>query len=83
MSLGTPDDICLDANPAYCRIIGRPRETLIGRSFAELPTRTTLGRTSASTPALQQGCGLPDGEAVSAARWDGSDGVLDCLSGTR
>jgi PAS domain S-box-containing protein len=35
MSLGTPDDICLDANPAYCRIVGRPREALIGRSFAE------------------------------------------------
>jgi PAS domain S-box-containing protein len=36
MSLGTPDDICLDANPAYCRIVGRPREALIGSSFSEL-----------------------------------------------
>jgi PAS domain S-box-containing protein len=36
MSLGTPDDICLDANAAYCRIVGRPREDVIGRRFAEL-----------------------------------------------
>ena len=36
MSLGTPDDICLDANAAYCRIVGRPREALIGRTFAEI-----------------------------------------------
>ena len=35
MSLGTPDDICLDANPAYCRIVGRPRGALVGRPFAE------------------------------------------------
>ena len=36
MSLGTPDDICLDVNAAYCRIVGRPREAVIGRTFAEL-----------------------------------------------
>jgi PAS domain S-box-containing protein len=36
MSLGTPDNICLDANVAYCRIVGRPREALIGRTFAEI-----------------------------------------------
>ena len=36
MSLGTPDNICLDANAAYCRIVGRSRETLIGRTFAEI-----------------------------------------------
>ncbi len=35
MSLGTPDDVCLDANPAYCRIVARPREAVIGRPFAE------------------------------------------------
>ncbi len=35
MSLGTPDDLCLDANAAYCRIVGRPREAVIGRPFAE------------------------------------------------
>jgi PAS domain S-box-containing protein len=36
MSLGTPDDICLDVNAAYCRIVGRPREAVVGHSFAEL-----------------------------------------------
>jgi PAS domain S-box-containing protein len=36
MSLGTPDDVCLNANAAYCRIVGRPREALIGRTFTEL-----------------------------------------------
>jgi PAS domain S-box-containing protein len=36
MSLGTPDDVCLDVNAAYCRIVGRPREALIGRTFAEI-----------------------------------------------
>jgi PAS domain S-box-containing protein len=35
MSIGTPDDVCLDANAAYCRIIGRPRQEVIGRPFAE------------------------------------------------
>ena len=84
MSLGTPDDICLDANAAYCRIVGRPREALIGRSFAEVTHPDDVGGVRPpARPALQQrGCGLPDGEAVSAARWDGSDGTLDCLGGT-
>ena len=36
MSLGTPDDICLDVNAAYCRIVGRPREDVVGHTFAEL-----------------------------------------------
>jgi PAS domain S-box-containing protein len=36
MSLGSPDLICLDANAAYCRIVGRPREELIGVPFASL-----------------------------------------------
>jgi PAS domain S-box-containing protein len=36
MSLGTPDDICLDVNAAYCRIVGRPREAVVGHTFAEL-----------------------------------------------
>ncbi|MBA3450566.1 MAG: PAS domain S-box protein [Chloroflexia bacterium] len=36
MSLGTPDDVCLDVNPAYCRIVGRSREALIERTFAEI-----------------------------------------------
>jgi PAS domain S-box-containing protein len=36
MSLGTPDDICLDVNAAYCRIVGRPREEVVGHPFAEL-----------------------------------------------
>jgi PAS domain S-box-containing protein len=36
MSLGTPDGICLDVNAAYCRIVGRPREALVGRPFAEI-----------------------------------------------
>ncbi|MGH2615397.1 MAG: PAS domain-containing protein, partial [Thermomicrobiales bacterium] len=35
MSLGNADHICLDANAAYCRIVGRPRAALIGRPFAE------------------------------------------------
>jgi PAS domain S-box-containing protein len=35
MSLGTPDDICLDVNAAYCRIVGRPREAVVGHTFAE------------------------------------------------
>jgi PAS domain S-box-containing protein len=35
MSIGTPDDVCLDANAAYCRIIGRQRQEVIGRPFAE------------------------------------------------
>ncbi len=43
MSLGTPDDICLDANPAYCRIVGRPREALIGRTFAEITHPDDVG----------------------------------------
>jgi PAS domain S-box-containing protein len=43
MSLGTPDDICLDANAAYCRIVGRPREALIGRSFAEVTHPDDVG----------------------------------------
>jgi PAS domain S-box-containing protein len=36
MSLGTPDDICLDVNAAYCRIVGRSREEVVGRPFAEI-----------------------------------------------
>jgi PAS domain S-box-containing protein len=36
MSLGTPEDICLDVNAAYCRIVGRPREAVVGHSFTEL-----------------------------------------------
>jgi PAS domain S-box-containing protein len=36
MSLGTPDDVCLDVNAAYCRIVGRPREAVVGHPFAEL-----------------------------------------------
>src|SRR5215212_4653277 len=36
MSLGTPDDVCLDVNAAYCRIVGRPREAVVGRLFAEI-----------------------------------------------
>lgn len=36
MSLGSPDTICLDANAAYCRIVGRSREELIGLHFEVL-----------------------------------------------
>ena len=36
MSLGGPDHTCLDANPAYCRIVGRPHDALIGQPFATI-----------------------------------------------
>jgi PAS domain S-box-containing protein len=36
MTLGTPDHRCLDANAAYCRMVGVSREELIGRSFADV-----------------------------------------------
>jgi PAS domain S-box-containing protein len=34
MSIGSLDDVCLDANTAYCRIVGKTREELIGHVFA-------------------------------------------------
>jgi PAS domain S-box-containing protein len=35
MSIGSRDGICIDANPAYCRILGRTREEVVGHAFAE------------------------------------------------
>ncbi|MFN8592817.1 MAG: PAS domain S-box protein [Thermomicrobiales bacterium] len=35
MTLGGPDNTCLDANAAYCRLIDLPRERVIGQSFVE------------------------------------------------
>ena len=35
MSIGDRAGICIDANAAYCAILGRPREAIIGHPFAE------------------------------------------------
>jgi PAS domain S-box-containing protein len=43
MSLGTPDDVCLDVNAAYCRIVGRPREAVVGHPFAEFTHPDDVG----------------------------------------
>lgn len=36
IAIGSPDNICLDVNAAFCVILGMSREELIGRSFDEL-----------------------------------------------
>ena len=43
MSLGTPDDVCLDVNAAYCRIVGRPREAVVGHLFTEFTHPDDVG----------------------------------------
>ena len=35
MSLGDGTGTCIQANAAYCRILGRPREAIVGHDFAE------------------------------------------------
>jgi PAS domain S-box-containing protein len=50
MALSTPDDICVDANEAYCAIVGRPREALIGQSLIDL---TVPGEQAAASERLE------------------------------
>jgi PAS domain S-box-containing protein len=35
MSLGNREAFCVEANAAYCRILGRPRAEIVGHAFAE------------------------------------------------
>ena len=94
MALGTPDDVCLDVNEAYCAIMGRPREAIIGHSFQEFtypedrqPQTDRLAQMiagEASSFILEKRYVRPDGEIVtalvtiSAIRDEGGD-LLYCV----
>ena len=76
IAIGTPDDICLDANATYCAIVGRSREEIIGRSFQELthpedrrPQTERLAQMiagEASSFVVEKRYVRPDGEVVTA-----------------
>jgi PAS domain S-box-containing protein len=55
MSLGTADNRCLDANAAYCRIVGVSRQELIGRHFAALTHPDDRAREAALHEQLRAG----------------------------
>ena len=53
--LATPEDVCLDANAAYCNLVGLPREQLVGRSFATVTHPDDVATETALMARLRSG----------------------------
>lgn len=69
----TREGQCLTANGVFCRILGLPRETLLGKRFDELPMLRQSGLAQAAAHTLDTGLTVHDEGACDAldgaSRW--------------
>jgi len=55
MALQTPEGVWIEVNPAFCRIVGRSRNELIGQSFTTITHADDIGRSLEQLHRLNSG----------------------------